>query len=85
MGTMEPGRVWRRWARAILSRFVSTSAEVAMLRTFSTWPNPIRWRGVGDELVSFCHMGHKKRSIRVREMAVEIRTTTRIEPAGIWK
>jgi hypothetical protein len=85
MGTIEPGRPWRWWARAILSRFDSTSAEVAMLRMFSTWPNPIRWSGVGDLPVSFCHMGHKKRSIRVREMAVEIRTTTRIEPAGISK
>ena len=85
MGTMAPGWPWRWWARAFLSRFDSTSAEVAILRMFSTWPSPICWRGVGDLWVSFCHIGDKNRSIIVRKMAVEIRLMTRIDPAGIWK
>ena len=86
MGVMGPaGWFWRWWAWAIRSLLDSTRAETAMLRALRIWPRPILWRGVGEWLVSFFHNGHKIRSMRVREMAVEMNAMTKMEPAGILK
>lgn len=68
-----------------LRRFDSTSAETTMLRIFSMWPKPIRWRSVGEQWVRFRHVEKRRRSIRVREMLTVIWTKNRVEPAGNLK
>ncbi|PON64328.1 hypothetical protein TorRG33x02_273500 [Trema orientale] len=47
------------------------------------WPTPIRWRGVRDRRINFCHVGSRKRSMMKIEMAVDMRLETRNVPAGI--
>ena len=81
MGIVELG--W--WVWAILSRFDSTIADAIILRMFRIWPTPSRWRGVSDWWVSFSHNEQRKRSIRVRDMTVDIVGMTTIDPAGILK
>ncbi|KAE8655450.1 hypothetical protein F3Y22_tig00117027pilonHSYRG00061 [Hibiscus syriacus] len=83
IGTMTPGRASRLLSWTVLSRFDSTIAEIAMLRTLITWPNLIRCSGVRGLPVSFFHAGNKKRSNRAMNMDEDIRTTTIIDAAGM--
>lgn len=67
------------------SLFDSTNADTPMLTKLSTCPTPILWRGVSDLPAKFRHVGKRILSNRARNRGVDMRTKTRMEPAGIWK
>lgn len=69
--------------RFILIRLDSTKADMVMLRTFNTWPTPIRVRGVRGRPINFCQVGYRKMSNRAKETTVDINTKTKMDPVGI--